>query len=371
MDNIRLTSLIEDLKKLAATYVSMSSRQPSSSKMPLKNMLNGLAGHEINKYFFNIGDIRIKNPIISAPLAGISDGTYRIFSSFFGAALTFTEMVSSFGIYYGHEKSLELTAITDHERPCVLQLFGPEPGIITEAARKLEGTADIIDINMGCPVRKILKGQSGGYLLKDKDMISKIISSLVKILKKPVTIKTRLGWDHNSINILEIAKIAEDKGAGAISIHGRTVKQGFSGEASYEIIKQVKESVNIPVIVSGDIDSPQKAAEVLDYTGCDGIMIGRAAKGRMWFLMDILLSLQSDPRLAGDPDFDAGVDWKKEFARAYLNFLIYFKGEYKAIREFRKHLNWIFKGTRGISKIRNEFFKIEKQLDALEALENI
>ncbi len=280
-------------------------------------------------------------------------------------------MVSSFGIYFDHKKSLELTDITEHERPCALQLFGPEPQIIAEAAMRVEEVADIIDINMGCPVRKILKAQSGGYLLRDKDMIAKIISKVVSVLKKPLTIKTRLGWDHNSINILEIAKIAEDNGAGAITIHGRTVKQGFSGEANYETIKKVKESIKIPVIVSGDIDSPQKALEVLDYTGCDAIMIGRAVKGKMWFLMDILLFLLDRPGLPGNPYFDAGIDWKKEFANIYLNFLIHFKGEYKAIMEFRKHLNWIFKGTRGISKIRNEFFKIEKPQDALEAIKNI
>lgn len=364
MDNTRLTALIDDLKKLVSTYISMADQRP-------KNNHNSLTSHKIDGYFFKIGDIGINNPIISAPLAGISDSTYRIFASFFGASLTFTEMVTSFGIYYDHKKSLELTCITDYERPCALQIFGPEPGIIAEAAGKVEGIADIIDINMGCPVRKILKGQSGGYLLKDKAMIAKIISRLVRVLKKPLTIKTRLGWDQNSINILEIARIAEDNGASAISIHGRTVKQGFSGEVNYEILKKVKESVKIPVIVSGDIDSRKKAAEILDYTGCDGIMIGRAVKGRMWFLLDILLLLLDRSSLSGDPDFDPGTDWKKEFAQIYLKFLIHFKGEYKAIREFRKHLNWIFKGTRGISTIRNKFFKIENPQDVIKTLENI
>ena len=364
MENTRLTALINDLEELVSTYISMAHRH-------YKNDHNSLTSHKIDDYFFKIGDVGIKNPIISAPLAGISDSTYRIFSSFFGAALTFTEMVTSFGIYYDHKKSLELTGITDYERPCALQVFGPEPGIIAEAAMRVEGVADIIDINMGCPVRKILKGKSGGYLLKDKGMIAKIISRAASVLKKPLTIKTRLGWVKNSINILEIAKVAEENGADAITIHGRTVKQGFSGEVDYEIIKKVKESVKIPVIVSGNIDSPQKAAEVLDHTGCDGIMLGRAVKGRMWFLMDTLLFLLDRRGLSGDPGFDAGVDWKKEFAKTYLNFLILFKGEYKAMREFRKHLNWIFKGARGISKIRNEFVKIEDPQDVAEVLKNI
>ena len=187
---------------------------------------------------------------------------------------------------------------------------------------------------MGCPVAKVLKSGSGGYLIQDENKIKKILTGLSSVLKKPFTVKTRIGWDRNSINILRIAKIAENSGAGAISIHGRTVKQKFTGEVDYELIKKVKEKVKIPVIISGDIDSSRKAKEVFDYTGCDGIMIGRAARGRLWLFTSILLFFLGYYDRLRDTEFDPETNWKKEFAKLYLKFLIYFKGENKAVREF-------------------------------------
>ncbi len=322
-------------------------------------------------FSFKIGNVKIKNPIISAPLAGTSDNTYRIFARFFGAALTYTEMVTSFGIHYNHKKSLKLASITNYERPCALQLFGSDPGIIAEAAVRIEDKADIVDINMGCPVPKILKAKSGGYLVQDEGKIKKIITRLSSVLRKPLTVKTRIGWDNNNINILNIAKIAENSGASAISIHGRTVRQGFSGEVNYKLIRKVKEKVKIPIIVSGDINSPRKAAEILDYTHCDGIMIGRAAKGRIWLLMNMLIFLLGYSGRLKDPGFDPDMDWKKEFSKLYLKFLVHFKGENKAVKEFRKHLSWIFKGAWGISKVRDEFFKIEGFEGAIDYIDNI
>lgn len=318
-----------------------------------------------------IGDVVVNNPIISAPLAGISDNTYRIFSRFFGSGLTFTEMITSYGICYKHKKSLFMTDITDYEKPCALQIFGSDPAIIAEAAKQVEGRADIIDINMGCPVTKVLKAGSGGYLVRDEYKIEKILTGLSAVLKKPFTVKTRIGWDRNNINILKIAKIAEFSGASAISIHGRTVKQKFTGEVDYKLIKKVKEKIKIPVIVSGDIISPGKAKEIFEYTGCDGIMIGRAAKGRLWIFTNILLFFLGNHDRLKDTEFDPETKWKKEFSKLYLKFLIYFKGEDKALREFRKHLCWIFKGTRGIGRARHEFFKIESLDDAENSIDNI
>ena len=320
---------------------------------------------------FKIGDVVIKNPVISAPLAGISDNTYRIFARSFGSALTYTEMVTSYGIYYRHKKSLSLANITDHERPCALQIFGSDPVIIAEAAGQIENAADIIDINMGCPVAKVLKAGSGGYLIQDEKKVEKVLAGLSSVLKKPFTVKTRIGWDRNNINILKIAKIAESRGASAISIHGRTVKQKFTGEVDYKLIKEVKERIKIPVIVSGDINSPAKAKEVFEYTGCDGIMIGRAAKGRLWVFTDILLFILGYYNRSKDTGFDPGTGWKKEFSKLYLKFLVYFKGENKAVREFRKHLSWIFRGTRGISRARRRFFEIEDMDDAENSIDNI
>ena len=395
--------LVGELKKLVYNYLieyinsspslklsklrfklQLESKSDNSSilRIWLDNLLSGsddiLVDYDVSDYSFKIGNVEIKNPIVSAPLAGISDNTYRIFARFFGAALTYSEMVTSYGIYYNHKKSLHMTNITNYERPCALQIFGSDPDIMSEAALMLEDKADIIDINMGCPVPKILKSKSGGYLLQDEERIEAIISKIASVVKKPVTVKVRIGWDKNSINILKIAKIAESSGAAAIAIHGRTVKQGFSGEVNYEVIKKTKNNVNIPVMISGDINTPQKAKEVLEYTSCDGIMIGRASRGNVWVLLNILLSIIYKDNISEKPDgiskrsnFIPSISWRKEFAVVYLKFLIYFKGEYKAVREYRKHLSWIFKGVRGISKARKELFKIKSFEDAVNVIENI
>lgn len=378
MKNFELPYLINELDRLVSKFLrDYRSRNPLNEALKpeqlrylLPNSDTGSSGND-DSYCFKIGDVGIRNPIISAPLAGISDNTYRIFARFFGAALTFTEMITSYGITYLHKKSLFLTNITDYERPCALQIFGSDPAVIAEAARQVEDRADIIDINMGCPVAKILKSGSGGYLMQDEDKIEKILAELSSVLKKPFTIKTRTGWDRDNINILKIAEIAESRGASAISIHGRTVKQKFTGEVDYKLIKKVKEKVKIPVIASGDISSPVKAKEVFEYTGCDGIMVGRAAKGRPWLLADMLLSLLGFCSGSRVTLFEPEIEWKKELSKLYLKFLVYFKGEYKAVREFRKQLSWILRGTRGISKARREFFKIEKFDRAENFIDNI
>ena len=378
MENTHLNYLIDALRKLISDYINKSSHKIFNSDVKYLNPYNNPINYKVDNHTFEIGNVEIENPIISAPLAGISDNTYRIFARFFGAALTYTEMVTSFGIYYNHKKSLKLTNITDYERPCALQIFGSEPDIMAEAALKVEDNADILDINMGCPVPKILRAQSGGYLLQDEKKIEKTISKLASVLKKPFTIKTRIGWDKNSINILNVAKIVESCGASAISIHGRTVKQGFSGEVNYEVIKKVKEKLKIPVIASGDINCPQKAAEILDYTGCDGIMLGRAAKGRLWLFLNTLFSITDKDNILRESNsameklnFTPSISWRKEFAKLYIKFLIYFKGEYKAVREFRKHLSWIFKGVEGIRKVRGKFFKIGNLEDTINAIDSV
>ncbi|HEY4695948.1 MAG TPA: tRNA dihydrouridine synthase DusB [Candidatus Hydromicrobium sp.] len=392
MKSFKLPDLINELGRLVIKYLTDYKSAGLSESIPESNpdkyletppttekllhdfILRNKAGKVVfdnPDYSFKIGNVKIKNPLISAPLAGISDNTFRIFARFFGSALNCTEMITSYGIIYRHKKSLTLADITAYERPCAVQIFGPEPEIIAEAAVQVEDRADIIDINMGCPVHKVLKAKSGGYLIQDEEKVKKIISRLSSVLKKPLTVKTRIGWDTGSINILNIAKIVEDSGANAISIHGRTVKQGFSGVVNYELIKKVKEKVKIPVIVSGDIDSPRKAAEILDYTGCDGIMIGRAVRGRLWLLVNILIFLLGDSEKLNDPVFDPDVDWKKEFSKLYLKFMVYFKDENKVLKEFRKHLCWIFKGIKGISKVRDGFFKIDSLEDAIEFIDNI
>ena len=372
-----LKPLINDLNKLVSDYIKQYCDEKGIQSRKMSGLLDRKNNSLIRDHGFQIGQLEIANPVISAPLAGISDTTYRIFARAFGCGLTFSEMVTSYGIHFNHKKSCKLTEITDYERPCALQVFGSEPDIMADAAMKIEAQADIVDVNMGCPVPKILKAKSGGYLMQDEKKVEDIVSKMAKVLKKPLTVKTRIGWNTDNINIIRIAQIAENSGASAITIHGRTVKQGFSGKADYETISSVKEKVDIPVIVSGDIGSPGEAQRVLEITGCDGVMIGRASKGTLWLFLDILIHLmeakeyKQDTAINAELCFQPTDNWKKDFARLYLRFLVEFKGEYKAIREFRKHLSWIFKGVRDITKVRKRFFLIESIDDALEIVDGI
>ncbi len=363
-----LETLAYEAKNTVYSYIDRASSEGSQKvKSWLENYVDkGFNSFHIRSRSFDIGGVNINNPVISAPLAGISDNTFRIFSKFFGCGLTFSEMITSFGLYYNHKKSMALSMLTEMERPCAVQIFGSEPAVMAEAAARLEGIADIIDINMGCPVPKILKSGSGGRLLKDMGKAGKIIRAVTGRAGVPVTVKVRLGWDSKSINVLDMAKMAQEEGAQAITIHGRTVKQGFAGSADYRYIREVKQKVNIAVIASGDIGTPTKAQEVIKYTGCDAVMTGRDAKGAMWVFMDILLGflgLES----GGNPD----LEWRKEFAECYLKFLIFFKGEEKAVREFRKYLSWIFKGIRGISRVKKNFFAIKSFDDAREVMDSL
>ncbi len=329
---------------------------------------------EIPRFSFSIGGVMIKNPVVSAPLAGISDNTYRIFSGVFGSALNFTEMISSYGVHYGGNESISLARISSEERPCGVQIFGSEPEIMLEAAQKLEGSGDLIDINMGCPVPKVLKSRSGGYLLQDEEKVGEIIRKVSSGIKKPLTVKIRIGWNKNNINAVSIAKIAEFNGASAITVHGRTVKQGFSGETDYGTIRQVKESVSIPVIASGDIDTPLKSNNVIKDTGCDAVMLGRALKGRHWILPGMLagidiVALESGPLLENVTEPSLG--FRKKYADLYLKSIIKFRGEEKALREFRKVLIWIFKGVRSISRYKNDFFKLDTAVEAAKLINSI
>lgn len=357
MANNGLINLIKDIERLSAEY-----GQSEKKDIPVKKR------YILEDKSFYIKDVFIKNPIISAPLAGISDNTFRIFSTFFGTALNFSEMISSYGLFYGHEKSKVLARITEYERPCSLQIFGSEPDIMGKAAKIIEDNADIIDINMGCPVPKILKSKSGGYFLKDlrnaRDVLKKVLGSV----DKPVSVKTRIGWDRPDGSALEIARISQDCGVSSISVHGRTVKQGYSGKAEYNTIKKIKNSVEIPVIASGDIDSPEKARHVLESTGCDGVMIGRALRANHYILKDIYQGLKG---LKASDLMTPDIEWLKEYAKLYLKTIVFFKGEDKGIRESRKHLGWVFRGKRGISDMRKKIFEIDSFEQAIRLIDTI
>lgn len=407
--------LINDLEKLNQAGIlnskslgilnSKSTVVPNSQLINVTNsksslILNSQSTNILNSKFtptLNSKSLKqlLKNSVITAPLAGISDNTFRIFAKAFGSYLNFTEMISSYGVYYNNKETLKLSFISDFERPCGIQIFGFQPEILAEAAKILEESADLIDINMGCPVPKVLKAKSGGYLLTDENQIEKILKKVKNTINKPLSIKIRLGWDYNNINALKVCQIAQDCGVGLVTIHGRTVKQGFIGDVNYEKIKEVKSKVKIPVIISGDIDSPQKALNVLNYTECDGVMIGRAARGRLWIFHDILffinlflkslkdnlnLGLELDSNLGFNLssfksfksfNFEPSLDFKKEFAVLYLKFLVFFLGEEKAVKEFRKHFAWIFKWIKNASKLRQEFNTIAKLSDAVGVIESI
>lgn len=334
---------------------------------------------EQNPFF--IGNIKINNPVISAPLAGISDNTFRIFARFFGSALLYSEMVTSYGLYYDQKKSLDMTYASEYERPFVLQLFGANPEIIALAAEKIERNAEIIDINMGCPVPKVIKTGSGGALLREEDLIKKIIRTVKKTIKKPLTVKLRLGWDYNSVNIERTAMIAESEGAQAIAVHARTVKQGYSGTADYSYLKNLKKKIKIPLIISGDIDNPFKAFKLLNDLGCEGVMIGRAARGNPWVFTVILLGiilLNEGKATVKVPDFEKSFtenidyflnnDIKSKILTLFLKSLVYFLGEEKAVKEFRKILGWAFKGIRNIAELKKDFFIIDNFKDAEKIL---
>lgn len=354
-----ISALVEKICRLTKLYGLQIENQP----------------RDLEVQSFKIGDIVISNPLVSAPMAGISDHTSRIFSRSMGAALTFSEMITAYGTVYKHKKSMAMADVTDYEKPCAVQIFGSDSQVMSEAAQIISEHSDMIDINMGCPVPKVLKTKSGGYLLNTEDNIALIVEKVSASIKKPLTVKTRIGWDKNNINILKVAKIIEEKGASAISIHGRTVKQGYSGFADYEYIKEVKKIVKIPVIASGDIDSYQSAKKVIEYTGCDAVMIGRAARGTPWIFLDILLNLWAYKNNMTFNLINMGsaemLGLKKEFAVLYLDYFIYFKGYERAVKEFRKYLSWIFKGCRNINKLKEKFFDVCTYEEIIEIIEKI
>ena len=305
--------------------------------------------HEIK-----IGNVNIKNNVFLAPMAGISDMPFRVLCKEKGAGLVYTEMISSKGMFYNDTKTKKIMAIDEKERPVAVQIFGSNPEIMGEIAREVSKEADIIDINMGCPAPKVVKNGEGSKLLLDLDLIDKITKAVVENSTVPVTIKIRLGWDREHLVAEEVAKIAEKNGVSAITVHGRTRSEFFSGEVDYEAIKRVKESVSIPVIGNGNIVDGKSAKEMFDKTGCDAIMIGRASNGNIWIFDEVIKYLE-DETIVPKPT-------KAEITSTilrHLDMLKSAKGERTALLEMRKQIAWYIKGFPNSSKIRNEVNKIE------------
>ena len=310
-----------------------------------------------------IGNLELENNVFLAPMAGVTDLPFRILCKEMGCGLVYSEMVSAKGILYDNKNTTELLEIDPKERPVAVQLFGSDPEILGAMAKKIEQyPIDIIDVNMGCPAPKIVKNGEGSCLMKTPELVGKIVKSLVESQSKPVTIKFRKGFDDDHVNAVEIAKIAEANGASAVAVHGRTREQYYSGKADWDIIKQVKAAVNIPVIGNGDVFTPQDAKNLLEHTGCDAIMVGRGAQGNPWIFKRILHYLQTG-ELLPEPTAEERV----EKALRHAQMLIDYKGEYIGVREMRKHMAWYMKGMPGAAELRGKLNYAENRAE-LEAL---
>ena len=315
--------------------------------------------HEIN-----IGNVKLENNILLAPMAGITDLPFRLICEKFNPGLVTTEMVSAKAIYYNDEKTKKLINTENEKRPVAIQIFGNDEISIGYAAKYLSEHTEIIDINMGCPAPKVVKNGEGSKLLLDLDKARKIIKTVVKNSKVPVTLKIRIGWDRNHIVAEDIAKIAESEGISAITVHGRTRTEFFSGDIDFEQIKKVKESVKIPVIGNGNINNEYTAKEMFEKTGVDGIMIGRGAIGNPWIFKKIIHYLKTGTFLQ-----DISLQEKLDIIKEHFSLLIKQKGEYTAVREFRKYLAYYTKNLPASSTFRNKINSLEQKDEVIKEIE--
>ncbi|MET3111172.1 nifR3 family TIM-barrel protein [Salinicoccus halitifaciens] len=293
---------------------------------------------------FKIGNIEISNRVVLAPMAGVSNAAFRLTVKEFGAGLVCAEMISDKALLAGNDRTMKMLYVDENEHPLSLQIFGGEKDTLVEAAKYVDQNtnADIIDINMGCPVSKIIRCEAGAKWLLNPDKIYEMVKAVTDNVSKPVTVKMRIGWDDEHIYAVENAKMAERAGAAAISMHGRTRVQMYEGEANWDVIRQVKEAVDIPVIGNGDVTSPELARAMLEETGVDAVMIGRAALGNPWMIYRTVHYLETG-ELIDEPDFES----KMEVMKLHMDRLIDLKGEKIAVMEMRKHASWYLKGLKG------------------------
>ncbi|CAD2071968.1 tRNA dihydrouridine synthase DusB [Phocicoccus pinnipedialis] len=315
---------------------------------------------------FKIGNVEIPNRVVLAPMAGVSNAAFRLTVKEFGAGLVCAEMISDKALLFKNEKTLKMLHIEENEHPMSLQIFGGEKESLVEAAKYVDENteADIIDINMGCPVNKIIRCEAGAKWLLDPPKIYEMVKAVVDNVKKPVTVKMRIGWDEDHIYAVENAKMAEKAGASAIALHGRTRVQMYEGEANWEVIRQVKEAVNIPVIGNGDVTTPELAEKMLKETGVDAVMIGRAALGNPWMIYRTVHYLETG-ELIDEPDLDE----KIEVLKLHMDRLIALKDEKQALLEMRKHASWYLKGVRGNGTVRKEINQVSTRDELVELLE--
>ncbi|KAF6626003.1 tRNA dihydrouridine synthase DusB [Paenibacillus sp. EKM208P] len=313
-----------------------------------------------------IGDIEMKNQVVLAPMAGVCNPAFRLIAKEFGTGLVCAEMVSDKAIIHGNKRTREMLFVDEREKPLSLQIFGGDRESLVEAAKVVdqETNADIIDINMGCPVPKVTKCDAGARWLLDPNKIYEMVSAVVESVSKPVTVKMRIGWDSEHIYAVENARAVERAGGQAVSVHGRTREQLYTGHANWDIIKEVKEAVSIPVIGNGDVASPEDARRMLDLTNCDGVMIGRGALGNPWMLYRTIEYLQTGELLP-----DPSPEEKIRIAILHMDRLVALKGEAVAVREMRKHLAWYLKGIKGSARIKDVIMEETKRDDMVRILD--
>ena len=311
-----------------------------------------------------IGNVELENNILLAPMAGVTDLSFRKICKKYGnPGLVCTEMISSKGLFYNDKKTEQFLELNEEKRPIAIQIFGNDPSVMAEAARKVEPYADIIDINMGCPAPKVVKNGDGSKLLLNLELVEKIVFEVVNACNKPVTVKIRKGWNDENIVAVQVAKIIEKAGASAITVHGRTREQYYSGQVDLNIIKKVKEAIKIPVIGNGDVKTAQDAIKMFEYTGVDGIMIGRGILGEPWKIKNIINKLETGMELPEKTPTE-----KLNVIKEHIELEIAEKGEYVGIREMRKHICWYLKNLPNSSYARQTINQLESKDEVIEKL---
>ncbi|HBF4254178.1 tRNA dihydrouridine synthase DusB [Clostridioides difficile] len=312
-----------------------------------------------------IGNLELKNKVFLSPMAGVTDLPFRLICKEQGCGLLYTEMINGKALCYDDENTKKMLKIEEEEHPVAVQIFGSEPEFMGRAAEIMNDYSnEILDINMGCPAPKVVKNGDGSALMKNPKLAEEVLRAVVKNSKKPVTLKIRKGWDDNSVNAVEIAKIAEDCGISALAIHGRTREQFYSGKADWDIIAEIKKNLSIPVIGNGDVFTIEDSINMLDKTGCDAIMIGRGAQGNPWIFKRINHYMNTGEILP-----EPTLNEKISTAIKHLKLAVEEHGEYVAVREMRKHIAWYLKGLRNSAKLRDEINKIEYYQEVVSKLE--